>query len=59
VIKSKDRAYKPSCGKKDGRAWYDGNSAILVEGTRLISAYSSEYFDDGIKRIIEEVRKYG
>ena len=36
----------------------DGNSAVLVEGGKLISAYSSKDFDEGIKKIIEEVQKY-
>ena len=36
----------------------DGNSAILIEDGRLISAYSSQDFDDGIKQIIKEVKKY-
>jgi len=36
----------------------DGNAVILVEGTKLISAYSSAYFDEGMKRIINEVKKY-
>lgn len=36
----------------------DGNSAVLVEDKRLISAYSSKEFDDGMKKIIEEVKKY-
>ena len=37
----------------------DGNSAVLIEGNKLLSAYTAEYFDDGVKRIIEEVKKYG
>ena len=37
----------------------DGNSAILVEGNRLISAYSSSDFDAGMRRVINEVGKHG
>jgi len=37
----------------------DGNSAVLIEGRKLLSAYPSQFFDEGVRRIIEEVRKYG
>ena len=37
----------------------DGNSAILVEGNLLITAYSASDFDPGLKRLISEVEKYG
>ena len=35
-----------------------GNAAVLVEGSELITAYPSDSFDDGMKRIIAEVEKY-
>ena len=37
----------------------DGNSAVLVEGNVLITAYSADDFDDGLKKVISEVEKYG
>ena len=36
----------------------DGNSAVQVEGSELKTAYSAEDFDDGMKAIIDEVKKY-
>jgi len=36
----------------------DGNSAVLIKGTELITAYPAEDFDDTIKIIIAEVKKY-
>jgi hypothetical protein len=36
----------------------DGNAAALVEGSELITAYPSYAFDDGIKCLIAEVKKY-
>jgi len=36
----------------------DGNSAVLIRGTELITAYPAKDFDNTIKIIIEEVKKY-
>ena len=36
-----------------------GNSAVIVEGSILITAYSADDFDEGLKRVIGEVVKYG
>ena len=38
---------------------HDGNSAVIVEGSVLITAYSADDFDDGMKKVISEVGKYG
>ena len=37
----------------------DGNTAVLVAGNELITAYPAKDFDEGMKRIIGEVKKYG
>ena len=36
----------------------DGNSAVLIKGAELITAYPAKDFDDTIKIIIEEVSKF-
>jgi len=36
----------------------DGNSAVLVVGSMLITAYPSINFDEGMIAIINEVKKY-
>ena len=36
----------------------DGNAAVLMKGAKLITAYPSSYFDEGMKKFVEEVTKY-
>ena len=47
--------------QKDERHLYvskDGNAIVLVDGDKLITAYPSESFDEGMKKLINEVKAY-
>ena len=37
----------------------DGNTAILVDGKRLLTAYPAEQFSNGMKTMVEAVLKFG
>jgi len=37
----------------------DGNAAVLVEEKRLMTAYPSSMFNEGMKEFVEEIKRYG
>ena len=50
--------FEQNSGEKRLYISKDGNSLILVDGKRLLTAYSSDSFDEGMKRIAQEVKAY-
>ena len=57
-IDGSDVMFEQNNGEKRLYISHDGNSAILMEGKRLLSAYPASDFDSGMKRLVEEIKKY-